>query len=331
MIKISAKKIRKALISLITILFIIINIMAYNHAFKFTHLKENDEKTYQEIIKPENLSFSGKLKTLFFGVQNFKSKITQYPIDTFETITINSNKKLEGWLIKSSKKNQKKIKGIVILFHGYRGNKSSLINYSNEFNQKGYITLLIDFMGSGHSGGNQTTIGFKESENVKSAFEYIQSTYQNKEIILFGHSMGAVAIMKSIVDYNLKPDKIIIQCPFGSMKKTVQQRFKAMGIPSFPLAELLIFYGGLQNGFNAFKHQPTAYAKKITVPSLLIYGEQDKRVTRNEIDLIYQNLAGKKEQLILNKSGHDDYLKESYEEWTKKVDAFIIEKQPAIK
>lgn len=81
-----------------------------------------------------------------------------------------------------------KSKGTVLLFHGYGGEKSQLIKKSDEFIKLGFSTMLVDFMGSGNSEGNQTTIGYKESEEVKTTFEYIRQTGE-KNIILFGTSM----------------------------------------------------------------------------------------------------------------------------------------------
>lgn len=320
---ISPKKIKQFFIFSTTTFIVLVNIMAYHHAYKFTHFKEKSTEKTTSRVKPENLSFFGKVNTLLFGVQNFKPKITNYPQNTFETIILNSNVKLEGWLIQPKNISPDSTKGTVILFHGYTGNKSSLIEYGNEFRAKGYAVFLIDFMGSGNSEGYQTTVGYKESENVKSTFDYIKKQNLHQEIILFGHSMGAVAIMKAVAEYKLQPNKIIIQCPFGSMKTTVKNRFKAMGVPSFPFAELLVFYGGLQNNFNAFEHNPTKYAKYIEIPTLLVHGQNDQRVTANEIHQIFNNLAGQKELLVLKESGHDGYLENNYHEWTKTINTFI--------
>jgi len=79
------------------------------------------------------------------------------------------------------------------------------------------------------------------------------------------------------------------------MYKTVCARFRSMNAPTFPMAGLLVFWGGLQNGFWAFGHNPTEYAKKINCPTLLMYGQQDDKVSRAEIDEIFANLAGQKE------------------------------------
>ena len=161
-------------------------------------------------------------------------------------------------------------------------------------------------MGSGTSGGNTTTIGYKESQEVKDGYEFIKAKGE-ANIFLYGSSMGAVAIMKSISDDHITPRAIIIECPFATMYETVAIRFKNVGIPTFPMAHLLMFWGGAENGFWAYGHNPVEYAKGIHCPVLLQYGEKDERVARNETDRIFANLHQSKQLITYPLAGHDDY------------------------
>lgn len=154
-----------------------INSIAFFHAYKFTHFTENkSEKTKS----PEKQSSFEKAKTLFLGVNNPKPKNLKFPSQKYKTVLLKSNKKIECWLIKNEKS-----KGTIILFHGYGSEKSSLISKSDEFLKLGYSTMLVDFMGSGNSEGNQTTIGYKEAQEVKSTFDYLNQKGE-KNIYLFG-------------------------------------------------------------------------------------------------------------------------------------------------
>jgi alpha-beta hydrolase superfamily lysophospholipase len=221
------------------------------------------------------------------------------------------------WSIKSEN-----VKGTIILFHGFGGDKSSMLDKSEVFLGLGYNTFLVDFMGSGGSEGNQTTIGFLEAEQVKTCFDYLREKGE-QNIFLFGTSMGSVAIMKAIADFDIKPNGIIIECPFGSMYMTVCARFKIMSAPTFPMAGLLVFWGGLQNGFWAFGHNPTEYAKKINRPTLLLYGAKDEKVSREEIDQIFNNLVGLKKLKIYQDARHENYLTKYKREWTQDVQEFL--------
>ncbi len=307
------KRVRLILASLI-VLFIFINMVACFHAYKFTHFAST---TITKTTDPGKLSFSARLKTILFGINNPRPVNDTGPPVPYTTVMIQSNKKTECWSIPAENP-----KGTVILFHGYGGSKSSLLDKSLVFQSLGYSTLLVDFMGSGGSEGNQTTIGFLEAQQVRSCFDYL-SAKGEKNIFLFGTSMGAVAIMKSINDYKLKPQGIIIECPFGTMYQTVCARFRLMHAPTFPMAGVLLFWGGVQNGFWAFGHNPTEYARQISCPTLLMYGEQDNRVSRAEIDEIYTNLPARKHLVTFPGAGHENYLARYQTEWTTEVKAFI--------
>jgi uncharacterized protein len=299
---------------LLLIGFLLMNILAFIHAYKFTHFSDdNSEKTKS----PEKLSVAEKAQALVFGVNNPKPKNKKTPSQKFEVIKLKSNKEIECWYIKNQNP-----KGTVILYHGYGGEKSTMLDKSDEFQKLGFNTLLVDFMGSGNSEGNQTTIGFQEAEQVKTTFEYVKEKGE-KNIFLFGTSMGAVSIMKCINDYAIHPKGIIIECPFGSMYETICARFNKMHAPTFPMAGVLLFWGGIQNGFWGFSHNPAEYAKNIHCPTQLLYGEKDKSVSRKEIDLIFKNLNGIKMLNTYKDTGHENYLIKNKKQWVQDITGFI--------
>ncbi len=96
-----------------------------------------------------------------------------------------------------------------------------------------------------------------------------------------------------------------------------------MNLPSFPLADLLMFYGGIQTGFNPYKHKPMEYAKDVKISTLLLYGKHDPRVTLEETEGIYENLSGQKELVILENSGHENYLNNDKKDWLSSIKKFI--------
>ncbi len=291
------------------------NIMVYNHAYRFTHFSE---KEIERTNAAESLSLKEKLSTLAFGIKVPKPKNQQLPEDSFETHILKSHENIEIWRIPIQFP-----RGIVILFHGYSSSKASMLPYAKQFRNMGYETILVDFMGSGGSSGYNTTIGYKEAHDVKMVYEFVKRQYPQQKIVLFGTSMGAVAVMKSMEKYVLKPDKIILECPFGSMVTTTKKRFNAMGLPGSPFAEWLLFYGSIQNGFNAFRHKPTNYAILIKTPTLLLYGAKDKRVTKKETEGIYDNLSGPKKLIIFENAGHENYLNKYSIEWNEAVGEFL--------
>ncbi|WP_037574860.1 alpha/beta hydrolase [Sporocytophaga myxococcoides] len=315
------KKIARILLITFIVFFIFTNFVAIFHSYKFTHF--SSEKLAKP-KKPEDLTSAEKLKIMILGVKMPKPLNETEPHQKFQTIVLQSNKKIECWSIKNQQS-----KGTVILFHGYGGKKSSLMDKAEVFIDLGYNVFMVDFMGSGGSEGLQTTIGYKEAENVKTAYDYIKEKGE-KDIFLFGTSMGAVAIMKALDKYPLEPKGIILECPFATMFEATSARFKAVGAPVFPMAGLVVFWGGLTNGFWAFDHNPVDYAKKIKCKTLLLYGEQDKRVSREEIDAIYSNLNCSKELKTYPLAGHVNYLLKYKTEWTRDISTFLDQTNKSI-
>ena len=304
----------KRFVQMLTVVFILMNVIAFFHAYKFTHFtNEHIEKTKG----PEMLSTTRKVATLVFGVNNPRPKNDKQPSMPFEIVKLKSNKEIECWDIKTENS-----KGTVVLFHGFSGQKATMLDKAAIFKELGYDTFLVDFMGSGGSEGNQTTIGYMEGEEVKTVFDYLTKRGE-KNIYLFGTSMGAVAVMKCMNDHEIHPKGILIECPFGSMYQTVCARFKIMHAPAFPMAGLLVFWGGIQNGFWAFGHNPTAYAKKISCPTLLMQGERDEKVSAEEINQIFYNLKGAKYLKVYKESGHENFLTNNEVEWRKDIEDFL--------
>lgn len=308
----------KKMVLLLSAIFIIMNGIAFMHAYKLTHFSSS---TATKTKSPDKLNWLEKTETLFLGVSNPRPVNTMTPAQPYSTVYLPGNTKTECWLMKNDT-----AKGTVIIFHGYSGNKSLMLDKAGKFLEAGYNTLLVDFMGSGGSVGNRTTIGFKEGEQVYAAWHYLTGLGE-KNIILFGTSMGSVAIMKAIADHGIVPAALILECPFGSMYQTVAARFNNMNLPAFPMAGLLVFWGGIQNGFNGFSHRPDQYAKQIKSPVLLLYGEKDKYVSKEEIDNIYSNINAPKKLVSYPLAGHENYLKQYDREWTNDVRSFLLNDQ----
>lgn len=301
----------------VVVAFVAMNVVAAFHAYKFTHFAAGARK---KTSSPEKLSLGDKLGAMVFGISNPRPVNDKAPTQPYETIRLKSNKKIECWYIRCN--DSVPAKGTVAIFHGYSGEKSSMLDKSDEFLRMGYNTLLVDLMGSGGSEGDQTTLGYMEAAQVRTAYEYLQQRGE-QHIYLFGTSMGAAAILRAASIYDMRPASLILECPFGSMYKTTSARFRIMGIPPLPMAGLLVFWGGVLNGFNAMGHNPSTYAANVHSPTLLLYGACDLNVSREETDQIFAGLKGPKTLQIYPTAGHENYLIKYHDDWVRDVAAFL--------
>lgn len=310
------KRLIKFLLRTVIVLFVLINVIVAFHAYKFTHFYDNGEITLK---KSEKKSGWDKTKEILFGINAAKKNNTITADSTFQTIylTTKDSLKLEAWYIPV-----KSAVGTVCLFHGHGSTKSGVFNESEEFRKMGYNTLLLDFRAHGNSEGNTCTIGYDESEDVKLAYDYI-SAKGEKNIVLWGISMGAAAVSKSIADYHLQPTKVILEMSFGSIVQAGEGRIKMMKLPPEPLATLITFWGGVEHGFWGFNMKPTEFVKKINCPVLVQWGANDPRVTRVETETIYKNIHTVKKLVVYESCGHESLCKKETEKWNIEVAAFL--------
>ena len=296
-----------------------INVVAFLHSRAMTHFVASGERT----PPPEQLTAGQKLKVLFTGVRVPRPENQQTPRDVgldFETVSFSGAKGvvLEAWHTR-----RRAAPGIVLLFHGYSASKDSLLPAAKVFHELGYETLLVDFYGSGGSGGNETSIGYHEAADVAAAFAWAQKLPGRPRIILYGASMGAAAILRAAHAHSIEPAAMILECPFDRLLTTTQNRFTSMRLPAFPFAQLLVFWGGTQQGFNGFKHDPAEYARSVHCPTLLMHGARDPRVTVEQIKNIYDHLPGIKTLEQFSSLGHGSAVSDQSDAWRDSVQKFL--------
>jgi hypothetical protein len=225
---------------------------------------------------------------------------------------------LEGWLVPHAN-----ARGTVVLFHGHAASKDSQLREAKVFHSMGLNAFLVDFYGSGGSGGNETSIGFYEALDVTQGFNYVRGLPESGPIVLYGVSMGAAAILKGVADDKLMPAGLILECPFDSLIGTVRHRFTSRGMPSFPLADLLVFWGGVQEGFNGFRYRPVESAAHVEAPTLLMNGDRDPWVRPYEARAVCSALRGPKTLRFFAGVGHDSCLRARPDEWKGAVAEFM--------
>lgn len=298
------RKSRKRFFQVVLVVFLSLNALSYVGVYALTHF-----------------SSPGHL-----GLGLPRPTSSKLPSDVgFEYVTqripINRSEWLETWFIPAQRPVST---GTVLLFPGNGGSKAKqLLAPTEVFHRLGYDTLLVDFRGVGGSSGSTTTLGVREAKDVALALSYAQRSNFQRPFVLYGVSMGSAAILKAVAHEKVNPDAVILELPFARLLDAVRSRLRAVRIPTFPMAEMLVFWGSIQHRFNGFTHNPVTYAKQIRCPALLLHGRLDKWTTVAEIDQIFQNLQGSKELTIFPNTGHSLLVTVDEENWQRSVDQFL--------
>jgi len=158
---------------------------------------------------------------------------------------------------------------------------------------------------------------------VAAAVRYAHDQLPPSPVILYGQSMGAAAVLRAVHACGVQPDAIIVEAVFDRMLSTVRNRFKIMGVPSFPGAELLVFWGGRQAGFNGFSLNPVEYAASVKCPILFLHGTADTKARVEEERRVFVAVPARKRFKEFQGVGHGTSLARFPKEWKETVGQFL--------
>jgi uncharacterized protein len=288
---------------ILIIQFVLLNISAAFYARKFTQLYSPEER--EAVMRnPPAQNIFAKTWRLFSGYRFYREGHQGLPDFPYSVVHFYTS---DSILIEAWYGHVDSAKGTVILFHGLMGNKSFVIDQARAFLQRGYNVLMPDTRNHGSSGGRATSYGYHEAEEVKIAVDYIKGRGE-KNISLWGISMGAVEIMKAVADYKLAVSTLFLEMPFGSLQAHVKARLRNMGFPRQPFGFLITCWIGIESGFYGPGFQVSKYASQIHCNVVLQYGDKDQLVNRKEIDEIYNAIPDENKELIIYPDAYHESL-----------------------
>ncbi|HXC50547.1 MAG TPA: alpha/beta hydrolase [Candidatus Limnocylindrales bacterium] len=275
---------------------------------------------------PEELSWSEKGALLVTGINLPRPVNTRTPADAFTThhLQTTDGLNIEAWWVPAAN-----ARAAVVLFHGYGGSKSELLDEAEAFRRLGCDTFLVDHRGHGGSAGTYTSIGFLEAEDVAAAVAYLRSNLApHSPVILFGASMGAVSVLRSLATHELPVSGVVIESVYDTMLNAVRNRFHSMGLPAFPFSEALGFWGGVQMGFPCWQHNPADYAAAVRVPVLMLHGEADPRATLEQAQAVLAKLPRSSQLVVFPGLKHQSLERGAPETWNQAVGAYVAHVAP---
>ena len=133
-----------------------------------------------------------------------------------KSISSNADGLKLGITIVTPAKNHK-VKGIVQLVHGMSEHRKRYLPFMKFLAKKGYVSIINDHRGHGDSILNDADLGYFYDnhaeyivEDVHQVTELIKADYPDKEVILFGHSMGSLVVRNYIQKYDDEISKLIV-------------------------------------------------------------------------------------------------------------------------
>jgi alpha-beta hydrolase superfamily lysophospholipase len=112
-------------------------------------------------------------------------------------------------------------KGVVLFFHGNKGNLQRWGHIAPYLLDYGYEVFIMDYRSYGKSTGE-----FNEQkmyEDAVLAYDYLKNQYSDEQIVVYGRSLGAA--FASEVGVQRNPKHIVLEAPFYNLKRATQFYF----------------------------------------------------------------------------------------------------------
>jgi alpha-beta hydrolase superfamily lysophospholipase len=216
------------------------------------------------------------------------------------TFPSGSGATIHGWLVESQTN-----RAIVILQHGLRSDRTSLVERARFLSQAGYAVLLFDFQAHGESLGKIITFGYLEGRDSQAAVDFVKKRFPGKPIGIIGISMGAAAAV--LPDPPLAVQALVLESMYPTVVEATKDRIEIrLGPLGRYLSPLLTYQINLRAGCTADDLRPLARVAKISTPKLFLAGTADRETKFTEAAEIFQAAAEPKIFIPFKGARHQD-------------------------
>jgi pimeloyl-ACP methyl ester carboxylesterase len=195
-------------------------------------------------------------------------------------ITARDGVPLRGWLLTPPDPSG----NAVLVLHGSATNRASQLGLAKMFMGHGYTVLGPDNRGHGESGGEITTYGLLEADDVHRWVSWLIDDQHPRHVFGIGESLGGAVLIESLTA-EPRFSAIVAESAFSSFERIARDRV-AEQLPfgleiSRPLATppvwVGLLYARLRYGFDLRAASPEDAIARSNTPVLLIHGLNDRQ------------------------------------------------------
>lgn len=196
---------------------------------------------------------------------------------------------LHGWWFSSQ---QRPSCGVVLYFHGNKGNLVSRAPLARSFTRQGLDVLLVDYRGYGASAGAPSEAGLYR--DARAAYRYVVDVRKvpPEQIFLMGHSLGA-AVATDVAVHHPSAGLVLIS-PFTSLAGATRAHVSW-------LPDRITQWGNL-------RFSTRDRIGHVTVPVLAVLGARDAFVPRSDAVALFRAAPQPKTWLEVAGHGHNDVM-----------------------
>ena len=242
------------------------------------------------------------------------------------TVTTTDGLRLVGWFIPADSR------AAVMLVHGFRDSRSSLVETAAMYHRHHYNVLQLTVRGHDRSDGEVITFGHEEMKDLDAWLRYLSARpdVDPGRIGILGVSMGgALAIQFAANAPAIKA--IVADSAFSSLEDTIATSVRYFtGLPPFPFAPLIAFWASREGGFDVSEIDAKRWVGRISPrPVFLMQGGADRVISPESGKLLYQAAGEPKELWFDPALGHARFFAERRAEYERRVLGFWEKYLPA--
>ena len=236
---------------------------------------------------------------------------------------------ISGWLV-FPQEAKGPPKPLIIITHGIGGSKTHMLGYAAIAAAAGYPSLLMDFRGHGHSGGDYTTIGYEEQRDLRAAIDFAVNKRGYKKVILWGLSMGAAtSAMVGATDPAV--DALILESSYASLADTINAHVELhFFLPRIPFGYLGSLWFSLLGGFDVRSLSPMDALRSIAddKPVYIIGSKEDRRMPPPVTRALFDAANTRHKWLWLSDTGvHANIILRNQREYSARIMGFLTRVQ----
>lgn len=204
-------------------------------------------------------------------------------------------------------------RGTVVVLHGVRLDKRSMLGVARELGASGYRVLLVDLRGHGASSGQYLTYGLTEARDVSQLLDALEARgAQLGPVGVHGFSYGgATALHLAATDARVRA--VVAVSSFGSLRRAVRDyvRWQLPGLePAVPdlFLDSAVDFGAGWAGFDPDAAAPAKAAAASSAAVLIVHGSDDAQVSPDNARDIEQATHGRARLLLLSGETHATVL-----------------------
>ncbi|HLZ21289.1 MAG TPA: alpha/beta fold hydrolase [Ktedonobacterales bacterium] len=219
---------------------------------------------------------------------------------------------------------------VLICCHGINDNRSQWVPQIARLHERdGYGAVMFDFAGHGESEGNMVTYGVRERLDVAAVVEWLRSRgdVDMSRLGILGYSLGAITATLAAAEL---PELrcMVIESGFADLQTDIGALFhRFTGLPSFPFANLIVFWGQILSGVRLGDIRPARVIGQLSPRAVYIISDLCDEIANEPYDgeHLYASAREPKRLWQLPDIGHVRAFEFLPDVWIERVGTFLDE------